>query len=151
MKVFIGRFDDSRDQSLKINQILHVLIWRLILNTVTIRGMVPDSILSAWREECRFMLMFRDKSHLNSAIPYTALSNDLIPIGRAHANVSACMQRFGLSYMNSTKILDLVTYFRAQKKNTNLTVFSKFKKEHSLQKTSKVLDEILQFESMIFE
>ena len=150
MKVFVGRFDDFRDQSFRVNQIIHVLFWRLILNAVTIRGRVPDSTLDDWREECKFMLMFRDESHLNSAIPYTALSNDFIPIGRAYTNVAACMQRFGLSHMNSTKIIDLTRYFRTQKKATKSSVFSKFRKDHSLQSISTVLEEILHSELTIF-
>lgn len=149
MKVYVGRFDDFRNQNIRFNQIHHVLFWRLILNAVTIRGRVPDSTLGAWRENCKFMLMFRDESHLNSAIPYTALSNDFIPIGRAYTNVAACMQSFGLIHMNSTKIIDLTRYFRTQKKATKSSVFSKFRKDHSLQRMSTVLEEILNDELVL--
>lgn len=143
MKVFVGRFDDFRNQNIRMNQILHFLFWRFLLNAATIRGRVPDSTLGAWRQDCRFMLMFRDEGHLNSAIPYTALSNDLIPIGRAYTNVSACLQRFGLSHMNSTNIIDLTRYFRTQKEVMSSTIFSSFKNGHGLQRISTVLEEIL--------
>ena len=144
LKTFFGRFHDFQDQSYLINRTKHFLVWRLVLKSKTIRGMVPDEVVCQWRNKASYMLMFREDSHLNSAIPYTAISNHLQPIGLAHENAKCCMERMELPYLNGTSVIDIFRYLLKLKRREHPINFERVKREHDEENMSEKLRNFLQ-------
>jgi len=99
--------------------------------------------LASWLATVRFMLVHRTEHNLNSAIPYTALSNGLIPLAPEAGNMSAVVNKAGVPSFSSTGIVDFLMYLREVEKLKFSHGFEKFKADHSISKMASCWSRIL--------
>ena len=139
IRMRIGRFNDFRNQKHLVNRLRHVILWRWLLGAQTNRGFVEDKDLEVWLGTSKFMLMHRTGNQLNSAIPYTALSNHLIPVGIPAINATELLQRFHVPVMKNTSAGEIFRTLRMVSKNDFSVNWTQFNKEHNLQAVSQAL------------
>lgn len=142
-RLFIGgyrRFDEPLGQ---VSRWFDFFLWRILLGVRWGWGEVAPEVLASWLSSVRFMLVHRTEHNLNSAIPYTALSNGLIPLAPSVGNMSAVVRKAGVPPFSSTRILDFWRYLRAVEKVKSSCRFEQFKHDHAPEKMASCWSRIL--------
>lgn len=148
IKVYVGSFRSFPEPETRMGQWLRWLYWRLILGVKWNFGYVGGALLDDWHQRCRYMLIHRSQTHLNSAIPYTALSNGLVPIGFGPGNVGDVLARYEIPILHSSSWISIWRYMK-RVRLIQKADFEKFKVDHNIEAVCNALQQVLAREGLI--
>lgn len=93
------------------------------------------------------MSIHRSQSHLNSAIPHTALSNGLIPIGFGPGNVGDVLNRFEIPTLHSSSWVSIWRYVK-HVRTMKTPDFGQFRAQHNIDAVSDALRHVIEREGL---
>lgn len=131
-RLFIGGYRRFDERWGLISRWTDVFLWRIMLGVRWAWGEVAPEVMASWLSNVRFMLVHRTQHNLNSAIPYTALSNGLIPLAPDVGNMSEVVRKAGVLPFKSTGIFDFYVYLGKVEKKDFTAAFKQFELNHSL-------------------
>lgn len=149
LRVFVGSFRSFPEPNSPIFRGFRWVYWRLILRVQWNFGYVDGETLQRWQSQCRFMLIHRTDSHLNSAIPYTGMSNGLIPIGLGPGNVGEVLRQYQIPVLKSMGWMDVWRYVGRIRSSAVQVDFGQFERDHSLESVAAGLNRVLKGEGLI--